>query len=111
MVLAFEVSVRVLIGQLRVVVVVAQHGSGVALSVKVFGKRKRSGVAEDSGCQEGRAPVLSEASHLKALSSVISLVVSLHLNKEAQLATTSGTWRNVVTPKDAFAMYTAPMIA
>ncbi|MCP4489480.1 MAG: hypothetical protein GY820_19525, partial [Gammaproteobacteria bacterium] len=61
-----EASVRFWVRQLRVVVVVAQHGFGVALSVKVFGKRKRSGVREDSGCQEGRAPALSEASHLEA---------------------------------------------
>ncbi|MCP4486822.1 MAG: hypothetical protein GY820_05815, partial [Gammaproteobacteria bacterium] len=54
------------VAELSVEVVVAQHRFGVALSVKVFGERKRSGVVEDSGCQEGRAPALSEADYLEA---------------------------------------------
>ncbi len=46
MVLVLETGVRVLIGQLRVKVRVAQHRFGVALSVKFFGRRKRSGIGE-----------------------------------------------------------------
>ncbi|MCP4474210.1 MAG: hypothetical protein GY821_06525 [Gammaproteobacteria bacterium] len=44
----------------------AQHEFGVALSVLFFGGGGGSGVRRDSGCQGGRAPALSEASHLEA---------------------------------------------
>ncbi len=57
---------RCRVKQPRAAVVVAQHQLGVAWSVMLFGGGGGSGVRRDSGCREGRASALSEASHLEA---------------------------------------------